>query len=233
MTVQPARYALYYAPEADTPLWRFGSSVVGYDAVTGEDKSVPDFAGLLAERWLDLTSEPRKYGFHATLKAPFFLAVGVDEEALKVALQRFAEKTPAVATVGLDVSPIGPFLALTPLGDANEINALASLVVNHFDAFRAPLSTADRERRLKSPLTSRQTDYLDRFGYPYVHEEFRFHMTLTGPLHADDRGAMRKTLADAYSVEAAPGTLTIDRICLFRQETPAARFRIIDSVRLT
>jgi len=226
------RYAIYYAPEPSSKLWQFGSSVVGYDAVDGTDQAAPPFAGAFSDRWHELTSEPRKYGFHATLKAPFHLAQGVDEMALMVAIERFSQTARPAIIDGLEVASIGPFIALRPLGDVTMLNALASTIVRHFEPFRAPLSAEDRERRLKSPLTERQTDYLDRFGYPYVHEEFRFHMTLTGPLHADDREAMLSLLKSAYQHDGGATQTTIDRICLFRQDTPSSRFRIIGSTIL-
>jgi len=227
-----ARYAIYYAPEPSSKLWQFGSSVVGYDAVDGMDKAAPAFAGSLSGRWHELTSEPRKYGFHATLKAPFHLAQGVDEMALMVAIERFSQTARAAIIEGLEVASIGPFIALRPYGDVAALNAIASTIVRHFEPFRATLSAEDRARRLKSPLTERQTDYLDRFGYPYVHEEFRFHMTLTGPLHADDREATLSVLKSAYQQYGGSTQTTIDRICLFKQDTPSSRFRIIGSAIL-
>lgn len=226
------RYALYYAPEPESALWRFGSAVIGYDALQGQDLAAPEFAGILAERWRELTAEPRKYGFHATLKAPFHLATGVDEAALLAALRKFAGDAKPAALEGLSVASIGPFLAFRPMGDATALNALASEIVRHFDPFRAPLSPSDRERRLKSPLTERQTDYLDRFGYPYVHEEFRFHMTLSGPLHADDRDVMLTLLKQASLNQIDSLPKAVNRIALFKQDHATARFRIIDSVDL-
>ena len=232
MSTSSPRYALYYAPEAQSDLWSFGSSVVGYDAVDGSEIGVPEFAGPLASNWRELTSEPRKYGFHATLKAPFHLAQSVDEEALLAALKKFALATQSAAIDGLSVASIGPFIALRPVGDAAELNALASEVVRYFEPFRAPLTPADRERRLKSPLTERQTDYLDRFGYPYVHEEFRFHMTLSGPLHSDDRDVMLDILTQACRGAVSQMPKAINRIALFRQNDASSRFRIVSSVEL-
>ncbi len=232
MSEASARYAIYYAPEPESVLWKFGSQVIGYDAVDGQELAVPAFAGDLSERWAELVSEPRKYGFHATLKAPFHLASGVDEVTLMVAIERFAATTHAASIEGLEVATIGPFIALKPKGDAGALNALASTIVRHFEPFRAPLTDEDRARRLKSPLTERQIDYLDRFGYPYVHEEFRFHMTLTGPLHVDDRDTALTTLKTAYHEQSIADHSSINRICMFKQATPSARFRIIGSVAL-
>jgi hypothetical protein len=160
------------------------------------------------------------------------LAQGVDEEALIAAMRRYSDTAPSAAIEGLSVASIGPFLALRPIGDSAALNALASDIVRHFEPFRAPLTAPDRERRLKSPLTERQTDYLDRFGYPYVHEEFRFHMTLSGPLHADDRDVMLEFLSAACKAEVETMPLAINRIVLFRQNDPSSRFRIVNSVEL-
>jgi hypothetical protein len=160
------------------------------------------------------------------------LARGVDEAALLVAIERYAATVKAAPIDGLEVAAIGPFIALKPKGDASGLNALASHIVRHFEPFRAPLSEEDRARRLKSPLTDRQIDYLDRFGYPYVHEEFRFHMTLTGPLHVDDRVPVLELLKAAYQTACATKDIPLNRICLFKQEAPTSRFRILHSVSL-
>ena len=74
MSEQGPRYAIYYAPSVDDPLWRFGSQCIGYDALTGADSEVPQTAAIPRQDWLAWTQEPRRYGFHGTLKAPFHLA---------------------------------------------------------------------------------------------------------------------------------------------------------------
>jgi hypothetical protein len=95
-------------------------------------------------------------------------------------MHAYAETAAPAVMDGLEVSLLGAFCALTPAGGDAAVNALASDIVRHFEPFRAPPGEAARARRLRSPLTDRQRTYLDRFGYPYVHEEFRFHVTLTG-----------------------------------------------------
>ena len=95
-----------------------------------------------------------------------------------------------------------------------------------FDSFRPPLSPDDRARRNPDKLTARQRDYLDRWGYPYVMEEFRFHMTLTGRLSSERRAAIVTMLRTRFARLEMP-SLAIDRIALFRQDSPSARFGII------
>lgn len=222
------RYALYFAPAADSALARFGAAIIGYDANSGADvpQLAPDGVAGAEIDWPACTAEPRKYGFHATLKAPFRLADGHSADALEAAVIAFAERAAPVTLDGLAVTTIGPFCALTPVGDASALNDLASRVVVAFEPFRAAMSAEDRERRLKSPLTPRQIRHLDAYGYPYVHEDFRFHMTLTGPLHADIRERVHAGLVAAHGDHVPAGPVAVDQIVMFRQR-PGERFRIV------
>ena len=85
------RYAIYYAPDPASALWLFGSSVLGYDARTGRNVPLLAPAGISLADWEMATTDPRRYGFHATLKAPFRLALGMSEAALLDAVERSAE----------------------------------------------------------------------------------------------------------------------------------------------
>lgn len=218
------RYALYFAPAADSPLARFGAAILGYDAASAAD--VPFLVPDGADDWAAATAEPRKYGFHATLKAPFRLAADRTPADLTAAVAAFAARAAPVVLDGLAVTTIGPFCALTPVGDPTALADLASRAVIAFEPFRAPMTPEDRERRLKSPLSPRQIRHLDAYGYPYVHEDFRFHMTLTGPLHADIRERVHAGLAAAYAARVVDGPVAVDQIVVFRQ-APGERFRIV------
>ena len=98
-----------------------------------------------------------------------------------------------------------------------------------FELFRAPLSDADKARRLKSPLTPAQHAYLEAYGYPYVGDAFRFHMTLTGSLPGEQMGPVKQALDTAYTAALPAGPVRIDRFALFRQDDRAGRFRLLDS----
>ena len=179
--MQPdVRYAIYFVPPADSDLYRFGASVLGYDCYTGEDVSP---STDLAE-WVDRPAAvrvPRQYGFHATLKAPFRLAPGMHERSLIEAFESLARKTSAIASVRLVIQTVKSFVALVPKTPCEALSSLASTCVAEFDEFSAPLTSKERSRR-NVGLTEREAFNLDRWGYPYVFEDFRFHMTLTGPL---------------------------------------------------
>lgn len=233
MTTSTSRYAIYYAPAAESALWRFGSAVLGYDAATAAamDFAVPP--GCAAADWPALTAEPRRYGFHATLKAPFELAEGRNEGALRAVLRNWAaRRAPVALEGGLAVAALGRFVALTPAVPSAGLQALAFDIVQDFEAFRAPLSPADLARRLESPLTPAQRAYLEAYGYPYVGDAFRFHMTLTGRLPDDAVGPVATALDTAYRASVPAGPLAIDRIALFRQPDRSGRFVLVDSVPL-
>jgi len=217
------RYAIYYAPAPGSTLDRFGAQLLGYDAYSGDDLSFPD--GVPAD-WRELTQDPRKYGFHATLKAPMALADGESEAQLAAACEAFAGVTRRIPVVAPIVDSISGFIAVIPPTPSAEILQLAADATREFDRFRAPLTSEDRARRNPAKLTPRQRDYLERWGYPYVMEEFRFHMTLTGRLGAERREPIIAMLKDRFAATGLD-TLAIDRIALFRQDDAASRFRII------
>jgi 2'-5' RNA ligase len=77
-------------------------------------------------------------------------------------------------------------------------------------------------------MTPRQVEYLDRWGYPYVMEEFRFHMTLTRRLDAVRRAAILAMLRERFAALDLQ-QFAIDRIALFRQDDARSRFRIVES----
>ncbi|MGY8666758.1 DUF1045 domain-containing protein [Bradyrhizobium sp. UFLA05-109] len=220
------RYAIYYAADADSMLSRFGAELLGYDAHSGRELPFPAEALHLAADWHDVTADPRKYGFHGTLKAPMALAGGKTEAELVAACAAFASKPRPIPVIRPIVDSISGFIAVIPSEPVSELTQLAADCVRDFDAFRASLTANDRARRNPDGLPERQRDYLDRWGYPYVMEEFRFHMTLTGRLDAERRAPIVEMLRKRFA-ELRLVTLAIDRIALFRQENAAARFHII------
>jgi putative phosphonate metabolism protein len=222
------RYAIYYAAARGSALDRFGAELLGYDAWSGDGVPFPD--GMPPD-WRELTQDPRKYGFHATLKAPFALAPGRNETDLLAACADFARtprKFPVIAPV---VSSISGFIAVVPTETSDELIRFAADCVRAFDAFRAPLTPEDRARRRPEKLTERQRDYLDRWGYPYVLDEFRFHMTLTGRLSSERRGVVLELLSGRFG-RLGSEVIPIDSFALFGQTAPHERFRIVGAWRL-
>ncbi|KYK45922.1 DUF1045 domain-containing protein [Bradyrhizobium diversitatis] len=226
------RYAIYFAAGADGALSRFGAELLGYDAHSGDEVSFPQEALRVAPDWRDITADPRKYGFHATLKAPMTLVSGRTEAELMAACATFAGQSRTIPVIRPVVDTISGFIAVIPAEPVDALQQLAADCVREFDSFRATLTAEDRARRKPEKLTERQRDYLDRWGYPYVMEEFRFHMTLTGRLDAERRGPILEMLRGRFAALAL-GTLAIDRLALFKQDETKGRFRIIGEWALT
>jgi putative phosphonate metabolism protein len=215
-----ARYAVYLAPPPDSALWRFGSRVLGRDAASGEDVFGFAPSGFTASEWRDLTAEPRRYGFHATLKAPFRLSEGRTRRELEAAAAALAKAAPAFDLGPLQASAVrfagGGFVALTPAEDSPALRALEARAVRELDAFRAPPNEAELARRRPERLTPRQRENLAAFGYPYVLDEFRPHFTLSGAV--DDAEPLVRELARAFADSSAAPEFRVDALVLFTQE---------------
>lgn len=223
---QHPRYAIYFAPPADSALYRFGAELIGYDAYSGQSLPFPKGIESDVNGWKHFTADPRKYGFHATLKAPISLVPGKTEGELVAALSDFARMPRAIPVIVPTIRNIGSFIAIVSESPSPALQKLADDCVTVFDDFRAPLLAADRERRNVSALTDRQVAHLDRWGYPYVFEEFRFHMTLAGSLPAERRATVTEILRTRFAALKL-NSISVDRLALFRQNDASSAFTII------
>jgi hypothetical protein len=226
------RYALYVTLPSEMPLARFGASALGYECEGGAVVAQTVPAGLEQAAVAAASAAPSRYGFHATIVAPFHLAPGSTRSDLVSALQSFAAARGPCVVGRLRLAVLSRFIALVPMAPAPAMSTFAADALAAFDEFRAPPSTADRERRIAAGLSARQLALLDRWGYPYVLEEFRFHMTLAGPLPAPN---CERWLA-AYQTAFAPlahHALVVDALSLLCQEQPDARFRLVQRQPLT
>jgi putative phosphonate metabolism protein len=217
------RFAVYYSPEPG-PLSRFGAEWLGWDPASGRPCPQPQIDGLprpLAE----LTEAPRRYGFHATVKPPFRLAETLSLEALSLDLAALARRLAPVWLDALRLGTLGDFLALVPAGDASVLGELAQAVVEGLDHFRAPPAQAELARRRAAGLTARQESLLARWGYPYVAEEFRFHLTLTGPLRPGEPAGVERALAPLVA-PLLPQPFVIADLCLFGEDAEG-RFHLL------
>jgi hypothetical protein len=220
-----ARYAIYYAPPATSLLWQLASSWLGRDAHSDKPLPQPRFVELSDIDFAAVTADPRHYGFHATLKAPFTLARSRSENELMDAAAAFAAQRSVFRG---DIMPqaLGQFLAFRMKGASSDMDTLHAHCVRAFEPFRAPLSDADLARRRRAGLTSLQDEHLVEWGYPYVFESFRFHMTLTAGI--DDEATKARVLAVAQDYFTdIPIRHEFGSISLFRQVDRDSAFTII------
>ncbi|MCY4316783.1 MAG: DUF1045 domain-containing protein [Roseovarius sp.] len=174
------RFAIYFTP-APGPFADFGSAWLGWDADKGLAPPAPDLPDLPMSLE-EITKTPRKYGLHATVMPPFRLASGHEESEIEAALEEFCFKHGPVAIDRLKTMRMGRFLALVPHERNNRLNSLAAAAVEGFDAFRAPPAESEILKRGSGGLSANQRKMLELWGYPYVMDEFRFHITLTSKL---------------------------------------------------
>jgi 2'-5' RNA ligase len=219
------RYAIYFTPPPSSPLARFGASVIGYDCFERIDVAHPHTKSLNGKTFARITAEPRKYGFHATLVAPFHLE-RVTEDDLVSALSDFTGDNLPIDVGPLTVDTIGAFIALKPETKVPKVDKLAAALVEFFDPYRASLGEADRVRRMTAHLSPRQRELLGRWGYPFVFDQFRFHMTLTNSLQASELASVKSALAELYGT-IARNHVELDALSLVRQDGPDGRFYLV------
>ena len=210
----PYRVGVYYAPMEDDPLWQAGCAWLGRDAQTGLTCLQPDLPGLAAH-----TAEPRRYGLHATLKAPFAPRHGF--EAFLRAATDFAAQHQNFSLPPLAVTELHGFLALCPTVSAPLLHQLADDCVTALDEHRTPESAAMQERR-GAEKTARQNAHIARFGYPFVFEDFNFHMTLTGQMQNNPYFEY----ARAYFSTALAQERRVENLAIFVEDHQGAPFRL-------
>lgn len=214
------RFAVYYAPRAGD-FAKAASEWLGWDLAVGRAVAQPADLPDLATQ----TADPRKYGFHGTLKPPFRLATGVSPEDLGFAVQSLARTLPAIAQPGLAFAQLDGFLALTPAGDTADLADLAATVVRALDPLRAPLTPAEIARRRADTLSARQRELLAIYGYPYVMEQFQFHLTLSGRLTNEAVDTLEKAARNHFN-GLLPQPFVVADLCLCGEDD-AAQFHLL------
>jgi len=212
------RYAVYLTPPKDSPLAAAAEAWLGRSAFTGAAAPAEAPAGALAH-------VPARYGFHATMRAPFRLAAGATEGDLLAAFGAHAAAHPPLA-VALKLGRLHNFLALLA-EDAGPVAEAERLILHAFEPLRAPLTREERARRDPDRLDAVGRALLDRWGYPHVLERFTFHMTLTGPMDPADVDAVEAAAKARFGpLLGEPLTLVH---ALFREDAPGGPFHVIAS----
>lgn len=224
MSPLPRRHAVYFAPAADHPLWQAGCAWLGRDPREGQLCLPPARAHVHA---------PWRYGFHATLKAPLWLAHGVSESRWQQACLAVAARHRPFAMPPLQVAMLDGFLALRPASyvgtAAQALRHLAQDCEVALDGLRAPLSATELARRTKPHFSPRQRDQVARYGYAHVLDDWRFHMTLSDDLAGvpADEGEALAAAARQHFAAALAAPLTCDAICLFVEPAPGEPFVLV------
>ncbi|HAN64658.1 MAG TPA: hypothetical protein DCQ79_12545 [Rhizobiales bacterium] len=226
-----ARYAIYFTPQPGTALAAFGRSWFGRanDGITLQAFSD---AGLSGTSFAKIAAAPGRYtGLHALFRAPFALRDGMGPEALKSRLITFAARRKPVETGPLTLSRAGRFLVLRPVEATPALEWLAAQCVGAFEDFAAPPSDTEREEHASPHLSDYQRLLLESFGDPFVLSEYRFAITLTGPLDAAHLERVAQALWPVLEEICASG-VTVDGLSLFGDPGGRTPMRLVGRYRL-
>ncbi len=226
------RCAVYFAPAPDSPWWRAGSQWLGRCAQSGLALDQPAVAGVAPELMRQLTAAPRRYGWHATLKAPFALASGLTLDDARLALRALSRQLQPFTLPALEVTRLDQFLALTPSCECPQLGSTAQRCVTQLHPLAAPLDAAEMQRRRGSGLTPRQELLLQGWGYPWVFECFEFHMSLTGDLGGVP-AATQLALADGAAAHfSALPAFEFSGLSLFVEPSRNSDFVLVEFLQL-
>ncbi|AZP12617.1 MULTISPECIES: DUF1045 domain-containing protein [Undibacterium] len=222
-----ARYALYFAPETGSQWWLAGSLWLGRDSASSRALAQVPIAGLSKELLHHYTRDARRYGFHATLKAPFRLAQGYTLAVLEEKLSSFCSQQRPIIVPSPQVLWMGSFLSLRPNCECPSLDALAMRCVRQFAELSAPLNNTEMARRNSQALSLRQQELMQRWGYPYTEEEYRFHLTLSDTMTYCDEthtNILRDAAVKHFQITES---MCIKGIALFCEDEPGADFRLL------
>jgi len=225
------RYAIYWVPDATHPLWAAGCAWLGRDPslTTDVTRLPPPRPNVVA---------PARYGFHATLKAPFRLADGRSLQDLRRAVAALAERHRDFEMPTLEVAWLQDFVALRPVlapDPAHPLRRLADACVGELDEFRAPAPPGEQARRAAEAAGDASSQaLLARWGYAHVLDGWRFHMTLS------DRFANRSSLgarqfehdARVWFSRSLAQPMRCAALCIFQEAGAGEPFRMIERLPL-
>ena len=211
------RHAAYFAPAEHSPLAQLGAQWLGRCAQSRRAMRQPDFPTIAPETLRACTAAAARYGWHATMKAPFVLKPGVEMDAVPKAFSSLAQSKKALTLPPLTLRHIGDYLALVPDASFSALQELAFDCVRALHPLAAPLSDQQLVQRRLTPLTASQDAMLLQWGYPFVGDEFQWHMTLTGSLKGLSQGELQ-ALQEAALQWFSPvlnQAVELDAICWF------------------
>jgi Protein of unknown function (DUF1045) len=217
-----ARHAVYFAPDAEHPLWQRGCEWLGRE---------PDGLSRTAGPAQQMVATPWRYGFHATLKAPLRLVDGAREQDWLKAVEGLAARHRPFMMPALQVARLSDFLALCtvqPVGANHPLRRLADDCVLLLDSWRAPVPAADAARPTDPAKNTAQHNNLLLYGYPHVFGQWRFHMTLSNRF-TEAEAAVAEALGVAAAHHFGPALalpLPCHALCVFVEPGPGEPFEL-------
>jgi hypothetical protein len=215
------RYAIYFCPASDTALGRLGQDWLA------ASPHAPELPGISTERRNALLVKVRRYGWHATIRAPFTPAADVGYDDVHRAVTSVAHACASFA-LPLHVHRLAGFLALRPCVDGVAPKQLATTSLKVLLPLCAPPSKETLDRRSVG-LDADEVALLQSHGYPYVLDRYRFHLTLSAPAIESEEQAMREWLGPRV---AELPSARVDALSICREVTPGGAFELIERIPL-
>jgi hypothetical protein len=153
----------------------------------------------------------------------------VKQFALVEAMAAFCACRRRLVTGKLQLHRFPRFLALVPESETAELDWLADSCVTYFDHFRSPITPEDRARR--GDMTSAEAALFEQFGYNFIFNNFKFHITLAGPLDEPELDALQPALATAVA-PLCEKPFAVEDLCLFGDPGEGAPFQLVERFSL-
>ena len=231
-TQRAYRYAVYFAPNVEQHWWSHASEWLGRCAVSQQLSVQPTIPGLSATRFAELTEHPRRYGFHATMRAPFVLASKYQPSDLVESVNAICQKLKPFVLPRLRVTLLEHFIALVPERDVAQITTLEEQCVTRLNDYAEPLGPEELRRRRSAGLSSREDFLLLQWGYPYVLDCFRFHCSLTGSLAKASLAETTALIQAAHQHFDDLPPCIFDSLAIFVEPTRGADFVLLQQCPL-
>ena len=231
-TPRAYRYAVYFAPNVEQQWWAQASQWLGRCAVSQQMNAQPLVPGVSAKRFAELTEHPRRYGFHATMRAPFVLTGQHQANELIDRVNMLCQQVKPFVLPRLQVTLLDQFLALVPERNVPLVTQLEEQCVTALNDYAEPLGPEELSRRRSAGLSLQADALLLRWGYPYVLERFRFHCSLTGSLaKASQQEVSALTLAAHQHFDQLPPCV-FDALAIFVEPIRGADFVLLQQCPL-
>jgi hypothetical protein len=226
------RYAVYFVPNVEQHWWTHASQWLGRCAVSQQFNVQPLIAEVTPKRFAAFTEHPRRYGFHATMRAPFVLANEYRPSDLIRRVSALCQDMKPFVMPRLRVTLLEQFLALVPERDVPQVTQLEQRCVTQLNDLAEPLGAEELIRRRSAGLSAHEDALLLRWGYPYVLDRFRFHCSLTGSLAKASPEEVRALTQAAHQYFDPLPLCVFDSLAIFAEPTPGADFVLLEQCPL-
>ena len=125
----------------------------------------------------------------------------------------------------LSVQNLDGFLAVREAAPSPELQAIADVAVASLDHCRALPSDAELTRRRKAGLSDAEEAMLTRWGYPYVFQLWRFHLTLSRRLQEREMARLLPAARD-WLAEALERPRVFNSLAIYTQGQSGSPFRL-------